>query len=391
MTPVAVTGFGVLSPNGTTADAFWTSLMDGVDRRGAWQKRPLDLYPVNNVISIPEDTWQQVAEIGDARTSAMAAFLVDGARTSAALPADPDFRVGCILASTTAGAESVEHAMQPRLSNRLEPRIDSGLVPRNGFRWSGPTAALSTACSSGLVAPAMAAEILDAGEANAMIAGGLDVLLEYTICGFNSLRLATGETCRPFSADRKGVVLSEGGACFSLEPLAQARARAAPIRAVILGYGLNCDAGHPTAPSAAGISRAIQDALTMSKVAPDLIGGIVTHGTGTPTNDSVEIEALRLVFGASPLPPLMSLKAAIGHSQAGAGASALLAAILSLKNGIMPGTARLDGADPLLGSIDATAQPRPLGQRCLMINAFGFGGNNCVFIVGDEAFASRVQ
>ena len=87
----------------------------------------------------------------------------------------------------------------------------------------------------------------------------------------------------------------------------------------------------------------------------------------------------------------MSLKAAIGHSQAGAGASALLAAILSLKNGMMPGTAGLDEADPLLGSIDVTSQLRPLEQPCLMINAFGFGGNNCVFIVGDESFASRLQ
>lgn len=224
-----------------------------------------------------------------------------------------------------------------------------------------------------------------------MIAGGLDVLLEYTICGFNSLRLATRETCRPFSADRKGVVLSEGGACFSLEPLAQARAREAPIRAVILGYGISCDAGHPTAPNVSGISRAMQDALTMSKVAPDRIGGIVAHGTGTPTNDSVEVEALRLAFGTQRLPPLTSLKGAIGHSQAGAGASALLAAVLGLENGMMPGTAGVDESDPLLGSIDVTSRARPIEQRCLMINAFGFGGNNCVLVVADESFASRLQ
>lgn len=391
MTPIAVTGFGVLSPNGTTADAFWTSLVDGVDRRSAWPRRQLDIYPVNNVISIPEDTWRQITDDGDARASAMAAFLVDGARTSAALPTDPEFRIGCIVASTTAGAESVENAMQPRLSNRANATIDSGLIPGNGKSWSGPTAALSTACSSGLVAPAMAAEMLDAGEANAMIAGGLDVLLEYTICGFNSLRVATREACRPFSADRKGVVLSEGGACFCLEPLAQARRRAAPISGVVLGYGISCDAGHSTAPNLSGISRAMQDALTMSGVAPERIGGIIAHGTGTPTNDSVEVEALRTVFGQVPLPPLLSIKAAIGHSQAGAGASALLAALLSLEHGVMPGTAGVNEADPLLGTIDITSQTRPIEQRCLMINAFGFGGNNCVLIVGDESFASRVQ
>src|SRR3954447_21310342 len=132
MTPIAVTGFGVLSPNGMTADAFWTSLVDGVDRRSAWPKRQLDLYPVNNVIPIPEDTWLQVTDIEEARASAMAAFLVDGARASAAFPTDPEFRIGCILASTTIGAESVENAMQPRLSNRPNPRIDSGLIPANG-------------------------------------------------------------------------------------------------------------------------------------------------------------------------------------------------------------------------------------------------------------------
>ena len=393
MNPVAITGFGVLSPNGTSAEAFWESLVDGVDRRGVWPKRPLDRYPVNNVIAIPEETWRMVMDDGaGSRAAAMAAFIVGQAQASAGVHPEPGRRIGCILASTTVGAKSVEAALEANAATDTAlqaRRVDSGFIPDAGFSWSGPAIGLSTACSSGLVAPALAAEMLDAGEANIMIAGGMDILLEYTICGFNSLRLATREPCRPFSQDRKGVVLSEAGACFVLEPLASARARHAPLHAVILGYGISCDAGHPTAPGAEGIARAMQDALTMSRVVPGQIGGIVAHGTGTPVNDGVEVEALRLVFGTTPLPPMMSLKGAIGHSQAGAGASALLAVVLSLKYGVLPGTAGLQGIDPLLGSIRVASDVRPIEQRCLMVNAFGFGGNNCVLIVADESFAAR--
>jgi 3-oxoacyl-[acyl-carrier-protein] synthase II len=128
----------------------------------------------------------------------------------------------------------------------------------------------------------------------------------------------------------------------------------------------------------------------MAGISPGQIGGIVAHGTGTPTNDGVEIDALRLAFGTVPLPPLTSLKAAIGHSQAGAGATALAAAIMMLNKGIMPGTASLHEVDPALGDVDVVSSPRAIAQPCLLINAFGFGGNNCVFVVADQALAWRL-
>ncbi|WP_010096064.1 beta-ketoacyl synthase N-terminal-like domain-containing protein, partial [Burkholderia ubonensis] len=195
-------------------------------------------------------------------------------------------------------------------------------------------AVLSTACSSGLLAPALAIDALAAGEADVMIAGGVDVLLEYTICGFNGLRVATRDRCRPFSGDRQGVVLSEGVACVCVEPLDAALARGAPIRAIVTGHAAGCDAAHATAPDIDGVARTIAAALAASGVGADALGGVFAHGTGTPTNDSAEIAALRRafadVYGRDALPPVTSIKSTLGHPQAAAGTFSLVAAALAL-------------------------------------------------------------
>lgn len=391
MTAIAITGSSVFSPNGSTDQGFWESLVDGADRRSPWPHRALEIYPVDNVIAIPEETWATLSDThGTTRSKRMADFLARSALRDAGLPVDGAGRVGCALGTTTACAELMELATLDAAGEGAGGSLeDADLVPRDGLAWQGPTLTLSTACSSGLLAPALAADMIKSGEAEAMVAGGMDVLLEYTICGFNSLRVATQETCRPFSSERKGVILSEGGACFCLEPLEAAHARQAQVQAVILGYGISCDGGHPTAPSVAGIGRAIRQALASAQVSPVEISGVIAHGTGTPTNDKVEIEAMRDVFGDVPLPPVTSVKSAIGHAQGGAGAISLLAALLSLKHGELPGITHLGEVDPALGAVSVSARPTPLEGSCLMVNAFGFGGNNCVMIVADERFLAH--
>ncbi|HEV7372760.1 beta-ketoacyl synthase N-terminal-like domain-containing protein [Arenibaculum sp.] len=384
----AITGIGVLSPAGAGEEALWRGLTGGEDRRGSWPKRVLSGYPIDNVVPIPEDLWKttsaSAAHPGN-RAASLADFAVGQALAQAGLPDRAGLRVGCILSSTTAGVEAAEDDVLGLRPVPTPSDLDgSVIVPTGARRWTGPTGVISTACSSGLVAPALAIDALAAGEADAMVAGGLDVLLEYTICGFNALRLAAGDRCRPFAQGRRGVVLSEGVACFCLEPLEAALRRGARIRAIVTGYGMSCDADHVTAPNPAGVARAVAAALETGGTAPGAIGGIFAHATGTQANDATEVAALRTVFGTGGLPPITAVKSVMGHPQAGAGAMSLLAAVLALENSWLPPTAGLDELDPALGGIDiVTGSGRALDKRTLMVNAFGFGGNNCVMTVAD--------
>jgi 3-oxoacyl-[acyl-carrier-protein] synthase II len=395
----AITGIGVLSPAGIGGEALWRSLTAREDRRGPWSKRSLDRYPVDNVISIPEDIWSKVgassARPGN-RAACLADFAVDQALGEAGIPEADGLRLGCMLATTTAGVEAAENdvlSLRDGSGTVTPSELDgSAIVPERRGGWTGPTGVLSTACSSGLIAPALAIDALAAGEADVMVAGGLDVLLEYTICGFNGLRLASGDRCRPFDTERRGVVLSEGIVCFCLEPLQAALDRGARIRAVVTGYGMSCDADHVTAPNPSGVARAIRAALDMSGAAPDTIGGIFAHATGTKANDMAEVTALRAAFGTRELPPITAVKSVMGHPQAGAGSMSLLAAVLSLENSRLPPTAGLNEIDPALEGVDIVKDDgRSLSKRNLMVNAFGFGGNNCVMIVTDLAGLSGRQ
>lgn len=384
----------MFSPLGSTPEDLWRGLTLQADHRGPWAKRELSGYPVNSVVSIPEALWATLPpNLGgtESRARRMAAFAVRQALESSGLRLD-DMRIGCILGTTTAGVEVAEDQM------RLEQGADDEATPWDldgasiipvqidGRDWRGPVSVISTACSSGLLAPAIAIDALQAGEADAMIAGGVDVLLEYTICGFNGLRLASDNGCRPFDAGRKGVLLSEGSVCFCLEPLAAARKRGATIHAVVTGYGISCDAEHVTAPNPEGVARAITQALGASGLSARQIGAVFTHGTGTQANDLAEVSALRAAFGDVALPPLTSIKSVLGHSQAAAGAFSLLAAVLALAHGKVPPTAGQGLVDPALGEVDVVHhEGRAIAARDLLVNAFGFGGNNCVLTVTDES------
>jgi 3-oxoacyl-(acyl-carrier-protein) synthase len=391
---IAITGIGVVSPAGTTAAAFWDRLMPQTDGRASWSRGDLSGYPFDNVVAIPAEVWRATGCDGQRRHAsigALAGFALNGALAEAG-PDLAGMRVGCVLSTTTAGVEGLEQHMQHAAADEpLNPHlIDAAhLLACGGIGWTGPVSVVSTACSSGLLSLAMAIDVLAAGEADAMVAGGLDVLLEYTVCGFSGLRLTTDDRCRPFSSDRKGVVLSEGAVCFALEPVSAALARGATIHAVISGYGISCDADHLTAPNPEGVARAMAGALAMSGVGPAEIGAVFAHGTGTQANDVTEVAALRTVFGAEP-PPITSIKSVMGHPQAAAGAFSLLAAVQALREHRLPATAGLNVLDPAVGAADVVApDTRRTSAQHVMVNAFGFGGNNCVMIVSDPASVSR--
>lgn len=381
--PIAITGAGILGPSGTTPRAFWEMLLHPKTKQGPWSKRALHGYPVNNLHAIPEDLWLELGlNSPGQRAQGLAEFTVTQALEDAGL-SDLPGRLGCMLATTTAGVEAIEdHLVNNGARVTWQHTDAASALPTLHAPWRGPVSMLSTACSSGLLAPAMAMDALLAGEADAMVAGGLDVLLEYTVCGFNGLRVATPQLCQPFGEGRKGVLLSEGAVSLCFESLPHAMARGARVRAVVRGIGISCDAHHVTAPQADGVARAMRQALQQAGVSPHEIGAVFAHGTGTQTNEQTEVAAMQAVWGGQPLPPVTSIKATMGHPQAAAGAFSLLAAVLSLDARWLPPISTVTQADPALSGLRiVTHQGEPLTRPYVMVNAFGFGGNNCVMVI----------
>lgn len=218
-----------------------------------------------------------------------------------------------------------------------------------------------------------------------MLAGGADApLTSIVLAAWNVVRVLApvgtdpGSACRPFSADRSGLVVGEGAAFLVLETLAHAEAgRAIPL-AEVVGYGANADAGHITHPDAEGIRACLALALADAGVKREQVGYVNAHGTGTEVNDLVEAEALATVFGV-PGPAVSSTKAVHGHAMGAAGALEAVVTVLALREGWLPPTANLAHPDPSLPALDhIVAAAREAPVEVALSNSLAFGGNNAV-------------
>ena len=193
------------------------------------------------------------------------------------------------------------------------------------------------------------------------------------------MRVVSPDTCRPFSKDRSGMILGEGGAMLVLEPLDKALARGARIYAEIVGFGMSADAGHITQPSVEGAGRAIRSALRDGGIAAEQVGYINAHGTATQLNDVMETAAIREVFGAhADRLPVSSTKSMHGHALGAAGAIEAIATILALRSGVLPPTANFRQADPQCDLDVIPNQARQGQPEFAMSNSFAFGGLNAV-------------
>jgi len=193
------------------------------------------------------------------------------------------------------------------------------------------------------------------------------------------MRVISPDTCRPFSKDRKGMILGEGGAMMTLEPYDAAKARGAKIYAELCGLGMTSDAHHLTQPTVAGPARAMRGALEEAGLPPEAIGYINAHGTGTPGNDPVESKAIREVFGAhADKIGVSSTKSLHGHALGAAGALEAIATILALHHGILPPTANYNERDPECDLDYIPNHPRAARVEAALSNSFAFGGLNAV-------------
>jgi nodulation protein E len=218
------------------------------------------------------------------------------------------------------------------------------------------------------------------GAVDCAITGGAEACITFgTLRGWEAMRVMSPDACRPFSIDRKGLILGEGAAMLVLEPLDRARARGANILGEIVGFGMSADAGDLTAPDVGGMSRAMDGALGDAGLTPREIQYVNAHGTGTAANDETETKALHKVFGdhAKKL-AISSTKSMVGHALGAAGALELVATVMAVREGVAPPTIGYLGPDPACDLDYVPNNARAMKIDAAMSNSFAFGGLNAV-------------
>jgi len=244
----------------------------------------------------------------------------------------------------------------------------------------GPSLTVSTACASSNHAIGLAFHMVRSGMAQVMLAGGGDAMLTFGgIKAWEGLRVMSKTACRPFSANRSGMVQGEGAGVFVLETYEGAKARGAEILAELIGFSMTSDAGDIVMPNQQGAVRAIRGALRDARLDPQDIGYINAHGTGTAANDKTECAAVTEVFGAhAPALMMSSTKSMHGHLIGGTGAVELLACLMALRDGVIAPTIGYEQPDPNCALDVVPNVARQAKVTATLSNAFAFGGMNAV-------------
>ncbi|MDA9052729.1 beta-ketoacyl-[acyl-carrier-protein] synthase family protein [Planktomarina temperata] len=244
----------------------------------------------------------------------------------------------------------------------------------------GPSLTVSTACASSNHAIGLAFHMVRSGMAQVMLAGGGDAMLTFGgIKAWEGLRVMSKTACRPFSANRSGMVQGEGAGVFVLETYEGAKARGAEMLAELIGFSMTSDAGDIVMPNQQGAVRAIRGALRDACLDPQDIGYINAHGTGTAANDKTECAAVTEAFGAhAPALMMSSTKSMHGHLIGGTGAVELLACLMALRDGVIAPTIGYEQPDPNCALDVVPNVARQAKVTATLSNAFAFGGMNAV-------------
>jgi nodulation protein E len=255
------------------------------------------------------------------------------------------------------------------------------------FGVRGPCFAIASACASSSHAVGLAFHMVRAGTLDLAITGGSDASIQVGFLkAWESLRVLSPDSCRPFSMDRSGLVIGEAGAVLVLEPFESARARGAVIHAEVVGFGMSADAADLTAPRAAGAAQAMRAALDDAGLPAESVGYVNAHGTGTRLNDKTEVEALGMVFGNHlERIPVSSSKSMFGHCLNAGGALELAVTALALREGVLPPTVGYRAADPDCAIDCVPNRARAAVLNVAMSNSFAFGGLNAALVLARAA------
>src|ERR1035441_5747956 len=396
MRRVAITGMGAICALGRNTAEFAEALREG--RSGIAPIESVDRSQLRfqNAAEVRGYSHQPYFE--DRRADFMdrfAQFAVIAAREAvqdAGVSWTPELRESAaIVTGSCVGGQSTEDIGFQELyklgHNRVHPLTIPKTMANAGashismeFGITGPSFTISTACSSAAHAIGQAFQMIAAGTSDLAITGGSEAPFSLGILkAWEAMRVVSPETCRPFSKDRRGMILGEGGAMLVLEPLEAARARGARIHAEIVGFGMSADAGHITQPSAEGAARAMRAALRDAALAPEAIAYINAHGTATPANDPTETAAIRAVFGShAGRLAISSTKSMHGHALGASAALECLATALALRDGLLPPTANYREPDPECDLDVIPNVARRAQVEYALSNSFAFGGLNAV-------------
>ncbi|GAB3436738.1 beta-ketoacyl-[acyl-carrier-protein] synthase family protein [Actinophytocola sediminis] len=392
MRRVAVTGLGVVSSIGTGAAEFAAGLRAG--RSGA---RPITAFDTTGfahatgceVVGFDPRQWLRRPEILP-RAGQFAAAAATLAVRDADLDGLLDARAMISIGTTDGAADQGEEIARTVVRGGEVTAEQAALVPAAllavgvAGELGLSTVELSTvatACAAGNYAIGDGFDAVATGDVDVALCGGADAMCRMTFTGFYRLGAIDPLACRPFDADRQGILTGEGAAVLVLEPLDAALARGARVYAEVLGYGLNCDAGHPVAPDRDSVATCMRLALDDAGVAPAEVDLICAHGTGTKTNDATECGAIHDVFGAAP-PRTVSVKSMLGHTMGAASALSAAACALALAEGFIPPTINhvRTAEDCAIDCVPNTSVTADL--RVVQNNALAFGGNNSVVLFG---------
>ena len=393
---VVVTGAGVISGLGPDKTTFWNALSQGVSGIRPMQLVDRTLLRFQNGAEVPD--YNPAAYFDDKDIGLLDRFAQFGVIAAREAVKDAGLEFSAELRARTAivtgscvGGQTTEDEGFVGLYRNNSNRVNPFTIPRTmgnaaASRVSlelgivGPTYTVSTACSSANHAIGQAFWMLRSGAVDCALAGGSEAIFSLGFLkAWEAMRVVSPDTCRPFSKDRRGLILGEGGAMLVLETLEAAKARGTKIYAELTGFGMSSDAHHITQPSSDGAARAMRWALEDGRMAAEEIGYINAHGTATAANDSTETTAIRAVFGnhADKL-AVSSTKSMHGHALGAAGAIEAVATVLALSHGILPPTANYTTPDPACDLDVIPNEPRKAEVGAAMSNSFAFGGLNAV-------------
>jgi 3-oxoacyl-[acyl-carrier-protein] synthase II len=397
---IVITGIGVVTPIGTGRERFWSNLLEGRSGIGPVRSFDTSAYNVHRGAEVNDFEIQDylsnldAAHLGRASQFAIAAARLALADANMEIASIDLERAGVSMGTTSGEPREVERFDDLFISRKLDhvgreflelypSHVIAAHIARE-LKFTGVNIMIPTACAAGNYAIAHAFDVLRAGRADLMLAGGSDSFSRITYTGFAQLGAIAPEVCQPFDRHRKGMIPGEGAGVIVLEPLASAKRRGARIYAEVSGYGLSCDAHHMTAahPNGEGAVRAMQQALEQSAIGPHDVSYISAHGTGTPTNDRLETLAVKRLFGdAAYRIPMSSIKSMLGHTMGAASAIEAAVCALSVFHDRIPPTINLKEPDPECDLDYVPNGAREHTVRVAMNNAYAFGGNNASLVL----------
>ena len=399
---VVITGQGVTSPVGTGVDKFWASLKAGRIGYGPAKSYPTDDLRVKIAAEIDDfeavhaTLPKHMAQADKFSQYAGAAAIEAVKQSGLEVPFKDGARASAIVGSGSAGLTTLEKAYEDLFKHNVKRThpltllraLGSSAAAHLSIEYSifGPVYCITSACSSATHSIGITYRMIRDGWVDVGLAGGTEASLNWGATrAWQALYVLSPEGCFPFSKNRNGTVLGEGGGIFVMEELEQAKARGANILAEVKGFGMSADGGDMVNPKVEGAAGAIREALDEAKLSPSDIDYINAHGTATLKNDVTETKAIKMIFGKdAEKVSISSTKSMHGHLLGGGGAVESVACLKAMEDNYVPATVNLNDPDPECDLDYTPNEGKSKELTYTMSNSLAFGGLNTVLIFGPD-------